>query len=177
MVCRERKQLRLRHFDYGQNGYYFITICTKDRLCVFGKIADQEICLSEIGQIVQFCWLDIPNHFPNVFVDEYIIMPNHIHGIIGIDNNDNAGNADLRSLQKYDRTKMLLPKIIHGFKSSVTRIVNRSIKQTNFQWQKSYYERIIQNQETLIKIQNYIKKNPYQWEIDKNNPNQKLQEG
>lgn len=76
--------IRLKNYDYSSNGYYFITICTKNRVHYFGKIIDQKMELSEIGKIAHKCWLEIPNHFPFVVLDESIIMPDHIHGIVVI---------------------------------------------------------------------------------------------
>ena len=80
---------RLQNWDYSSNGYYFVTVCTKDKKEFFGEIANNEMCFSEIGKIVQKYWLEIPNHFPFVMLDEYKIMPNHVHGIVIIKNTDN----------------------------------------------------------------------------------------
>ena len=112
--------------------------------------------------------------------DEFIIMPNHVHGIIIIDNipvekaHNNVGNADLRSLQcleqQNNRSKMYLSKVIHGFKSSVTRTVRKRWSNKNFGWQKSFYEHIIRNDEDLFHTRRYIQDNPAQWALDKNNP-------
>lgn len=122
------KRNRLEFYDYSQNGYYFVTICTKDRAIWFGNIENEKMVLSKIGVIVQRCWMEITTHFQNVTLDEYVIMPNHVHGIIIINDNDvRAANcasvraADLRPLHSKDQSKMLLSKIIHGFKSSTTR--------------------------------------------------------
>jgi len=78
---------RLKNWNYGKNGYYFVTICIKNCECVFGNVNDKKMILSEIGRIAEKFWLEIPTHFPFVKLDEFIIMPNHIHGIIIIDNN------------------------------------------------------------------------------------------
>jgi putative transposase len=80
-----RKNLRLSNFDYAQNGAYFITIVTEGRMCLFGEVVNGEMVLNEVGLIVQKAWDEIPNHFPNVTCDTYVIMPNHIHGIIVIE--------------------------------------------------------------------------------------------
>jgi REP element-mobilizing transposase RayT len=78
---------RLRHYDYSQNGYYFVTICADDRIPYFGEVVHDEMRLSEIGKYAHQCWLDIPEHFPFVVPDEFVIMPNHVHGIVVIDKN------------------------------------------------------------------------------------------
>jgi REP element-mobilizing transposase RayT len=105
--------------------------------------------------------LDIPKHFLNVELGEFIVMPNHLHGIINI-----VGDADLRPLQ--DRSKMSLSKIIHGFKSSVSRSVNRIDSRINFAWQRSFYDHVIRADESLVKISEYIIGNPGNWERDEN---------
>jgi REP element-mobilizing transposase RayT len=77
-----RRSIRLKGYDYTQAGAYFITIVTKDRACLFGRIVDGEMRLSHVGHIVRACWLAIPDHFPHAMVDEFVVMPNHVHGII-----------------------------------------------------------------------------------------------
>lgn len=194
---KNRKPNRLRNYDYSQNGMYFITVCTKNRFECFGEIKNGEMVLNELGKIAEKCYLEIPNHFPDVFPDEFVIMPNHIHAIIEINvgnaemrsgtngnikinrnadprskiknNGKTNRNARVRSLQN-DRTKMLLSKIIHGFKASATKEINR-MKNYNidFQWQKSFYDHIIRNEISLNKIREYIQTNPVMWERDRNN--------
>lgn len=100
MINRHRKSNRLKNFDYSSTGYYFVTICTKNKEEYFGDIVNNKINLNKYGQIAKQCWLNIPKHFPNVLFDEFLIMPNHIHGIIVIRNtNHSVGNAYMRSLQ------------------------------------------------------------------------------
>jgi len=77
-----RRSIRLKGYDYSQNGAYFVTICTHNRECLFGKIVDGEMCINEWGKIAKRCWLEIPQHYPNVSLDEFVIMPNHIYGIL-----------------------------------------------------------------------------------------------
>jgi len=167
-----RKLNRLIDYNYSNPSDYFITICTKNRMCLFGYMENEIMNLNGFGKIVKKCWLEIPDHFNNIYLDEYIIMPNHIHGIITIlgDENDNnrIGNADLRSLR--DRTKMLLPKIIHGFKSSVTRKINKKYNNSHEIWQKSYYDHIIRSEKSLNNIRDYTINNPVMWNEDRNNP-------
>lgn len=163
-----------------------MTICTREREYFLGEIENDRNILKKTGMMVEKCWVDIPKHFIGTKLDEYMIMPNHIHGILiisGVVGNagfkvgnadSKVGNADLRSLRKdnnlrllkmleYDRTKMYLSRIIHGFKSSVSRIVGRPI------WQKSFYDRIIRNEIEYEKIREYIRMNPEMWERDRNN--------
>jgi REP element-mobilizing transposase RayT len=81
---RHRRSVRLQDYDYSQSGAYFVTICTQERTCMFGKIVDGAMQLNDAGIIVDQCWLNIPNHFPQVDLDAFIVMPNHVHGIIVI---------------------------------------------------------------------------------------------
>ena len=167
MNNRNRKPNRLQHYDYSQAGYYLITICTQDKVNYFGEIEKARMQLNEIGQIATDCWRTIPEHFHNTALDEFVVMPNHIHGIVII-----VGNAGLRSLpqrctqRQTDRSKMYLSKIIHGFKSSVTRMVR---KRHSFGWQKSFYDHVIRNDEDLYRVRAYIQNNPLNWELDRDN--------
>lgn len=173
MKYKNREKNRLQNYDYSQNGIYFITICTKEKEELFGKVENGEINLNELGEIVEKCYLEIPKHFDSVYLDQYVIMPNHIHGIIEI---NQVGNAYMRSVN-IDRTKMLLSKIIQGFKAAVTRIENgfgnKKMKERVYAfptiWQKSFYDNIIRNEISLNKIREYIINNPKVWDRDRNN--------
>jgi REP element-mobilizing transposase RayT len=121
--------------------------------------------LNEYGKIVQRCWLEIPQHFPNVRLDEFIIMPNHIHGIIVI--NNDVGVQNFEPLQnKYQK---IIPRsigsIVRGFKIGVTKWFREN---TNIYtvWQRNYYEHIIRNEKELNEIRKYIINNPLKWELD-----------
>lgn len=181
LLINERKPNRLKGYDYNRQGYYYITICTKNQLNFFGEISDNIMHLSQTGEIANRFWIAIPEHFINIELDEFVIMPNHIHGIIIVNNdagNNDVGNADLRflhtddhpihtsSVDDYDRTKMVVSKIIHGFKSSVTREIRRQLNDFNFAWQKSYYDHIIHDEDDLNRIREYISNNPSKWETD-----------
>ena len=160
----QRKSLRLKDYDYNQDWYYFVTICTKNREHFFWNIFDDKMVLNDYGKIIHKCLKDISIHFPYTEIDEYIVMPNHVHAIIII---HGVGNADLRSLQ--DRTKMWLSKIIHGIKSSCTREIRKDYGNYEFAWQKSFYDMIIRNENQLLKAQQYICDNPKNWDTDTNN--------
>ena len=159
-----RRPNRLQDYDYSQTGYYLVTICARDRVNYFGGIEKGQMRLNEIGQIVTDCWWAIPEHFHNATLDEFVVMPNHIHGVVII-----VGNADLRSLPHANRSKMYLSKIVHGFKSSVTRTVRKRWGNHSFGWQKSFYDHVIRNDEDLYRVRAYIQNNPLDWELDKNN--------
>jgi putative transposase len=168
----DRKRNRSKNHDYSADGHYFVTICTQDRIKFFGEIRNGKMVLNKFGEIAEKCWQEIPSHFDNVKSDVFIIMPNHVHGIVTMRNgNASVGNADLRSLpstrsipdhlpEKPDRTKMTLSKIIHGFKSSTTRRINGIQNKLFFAWQKSFHDHIIHNKKELDNIRKYISENP-----------------
>jgi len=136
----------------------------------FGEIADEKIELSQMGKIAEKCWLEIPNHFPEVRLDEFVIMPNHVHGIIVIF--QKAGDPNMLSRfsdQVSDRSKMYLSKVVQAFKSSVTRKINQNQSSEYFAWQKSFYDHIINHQKELDQTRRYILDNPIQWPIDNEN--------
>ncbi len=161
---KNRKKIRLPDYNYSSCGGYFVTICTKNKRYLFGDIIDGCIELSKIGIIIKDCWLNIPKHFEEVLLDEYVIMPNHIHGIIFIHKGIQEDSGEKRSAQR-------LFNLIGSFKSVCTKFVNKNISGNNFMWQKSFYEHVIRNDQDLYKIQEYIVNNPLQWEIDELNIN------
>jgi len=166
MPISHRKTNRLKDYDYSQPWWYYITICTKDKIEWFGEIKKGKIKLNQYGEIAYQYWEDIPKHFPNVELNEYIIMPNHIHGIVIL--NPFVGVADLRPLRRNNRNQMLLSKVIHGYKSSVTRTINKIPDNVKFQWQRSFYDHIIRTEYSCAKIREYITNNPLRWDYDQN---------
>lgn len=129
--------------------------------------------LSKVGITANDLWLSIPNHYQKTSLDEFVIMPNHIHGIIIIQKSDvNLRNEDIRSLQTkcwHGAKSGSLSSIVRGFKIGVTnRCRQNGIE--NFSWQKSFYDHIIRNDKSFNDIRDYIRNNPLKWEIDKNNP-------
>jgi REP element-mobilizing transposase RayT len=164
---RERKSTRLRNYDYSKSGYYFITICTKNGEEWFGRIEDGKMIVNPYGEVARSFWIQIRDHFKEVGIDEFLVMPNHLHGILIIEE-IMVGNAYMRSLQ--DRTKMLLSKVIQQYKSSVSRIIHLSKNNISFQWQRSFYDHVIRNEIELSRIRDYIQNNPLKWDLDRENP-------
>ena len=166
---------RLKEWDYSSSAYYFITICTKYRKVFLGRVVRENIELSEIGEICNSYWSEIPKHFRNATLDEYIVMPNHIHGILIIDNptvetRHGVPLQDGTFTNKFSKPiSGSLSVIINQYKSSVTRWC-RNNGYNNFGWQRRFYEHIIRNEKSLNKIREYIKYNPLKWEFDKYNP-------
>lgn len=200
--------VRLKSWDYGWNGVYFVTICTHDRKCYFGKIlesgidefvdivetqnlaslrsnsdgkigsnTDAKMHLSKIGKMAQTSWLEIPYHFPFVKLGEFIVMPNHVHGIIIIDKDNDArdkvGSQNIVSqrtgkqkpLNKFGPQSKNLPSIIRGFKIGVTKSARKI--DPDFKWQPKYYDHVVRDRVSYNRISEYIRNNPSKWYNDK----------
>jgi putative transposase len=171
-----QKQYRLKNYDYSQNGAYFITICTKNRIDHFGKIENEEMRLSEIGEIAKHFWEEIPNSFTNVQLDQFVVMPNHIHGIIMLLNNGNnnfnmqeekdiqsaAGLSSRVHSNIHPLIKNSISSIINHYKGNVKRWCNKS-GYDEFFWQARFYDHIIRNEKSLNNIREYIFYNPIKW--------------
>lgn len=173
---------RLRNWDYSSSGAYFITICTQNRIQYFGKINKGKMLLSETGKIADKYWREIPNHFTNTRLDEYIIMPNHIHGIIKIDHGDPiiplvptvapmVETPESGVSTKTVTKKPTLGIIINQFKRICTLTTHK--KDIPFAWQSRFYDHIIRDDISLHKIREYIKNNTINWDSDEENPTSK----
>jgi REP element-mobilizing transposase RayT len=171
-----RRSIRLPDYDYSQPGAYFITIVTYQRECLFGEITDGEMHLSVMGQIAKENWCAIPEHFPYAGWGAYVVMPNHVHGIIIIHENGLATNSSPAvGASHWDAPTPNGPKrgsigaIIGSYKMSVTRRIQREYNATGI-WQRNYYERIIRNDEEHDRICLYIESNVANWARDDENP-------
>ena len=179
-----RRSIRLKGYDYGQAGLYFITICCQDRICRFGQVENGKMKLNEFGEIAHNEWLNTPKIRPNVKLGEFVIMPNHIHGIIEI--HDRGESHSPKTKESHERKGVCKtpphhtphhtqpPKspsnnigaIVRGYKSSVTRQIN-TLGFNEKLWQRNYYEHIIQDERAFQNISEYIKNNPAKWGGDK----------
>ncbi len=167
-----RRSSRLPGYDYSQAGMYFVTICTNQKECLFGEIIDGEMRLNECGEIVGKRWNEIPLHYPNVKLDECVIMPNHVHGIIALENSRLVGAQHAAPLQNINVAPGSLGAIVRSFKSAVTKRINEIGSMTGITiWQRNYHEHIIRDEKSLNQIREYIVNNPAQWEMDNENPN------
>jgi REP element-mobilizing transposase RayT len=161
----KRKSIRLKEYNYSQPGEYFVTICTQGHEYTFGKIIDGEMQLSKVGKVVKECWEKIPAHFKNAELDSYIIMPNHLHGIIIICECNSRGEVTSPLHMP------MLGQIIAYFKYQSTKLVNEMYGTPGKKcWQRNYYDRIIRNEKELNTIRDYIANNIVTWVPDKENP-------
>jgi len=166
---------RLQNWDYSSNGYYFVTICTKDRKHYFGEITNNEMRLSEIGKIAQKYWLEIPNHFLFVILNEYKIMPNHIHGILIINKMVSVVpivetpklGVSTDNIKTNNWKSGCLGAIINQYKRICTIQIRK--KNINFSWQLRFYDHIIRDEKSFNLIKKYIKDNSLNWDSDRNN--------
>ena len=170
-----RRSIRLRGWDYTRPGTYFVTLCVQNRACLFGNIVNGHMHLNAAGMIVRKCWHDIPDHFPMVELDEYVVMPNHVHGIIAINRMGPpvGANNDLplpeRPQQPNTGTSRTLGSVVRGFKIGVTKWF-RANTDVQTVWQRNYYENIIRTGRDLNRIRRYISDNPRKWNLDCENP-------
>jgi putative transposase len=169
-----RRSIRLKGYDYSQAGAYFLTVCSWNKECLFGEIKDGEILLNEYGEIGMKCWDTIPDHFPHFKTDEFIIMPNHVHGIVFMVGARHAVPLQTIAEQFAKPVPGSLPTMIRSFKSSVTKQINQ-IRNTPGTpvWQRNYYEHIIRDDRELQAIREYIRYNPLKWNEDEENPEMK----
>ena len=177
-----RHSIRLKGHDYAQPGAYFVTVCTYQRECLLGQIEPGQVVLSDAGEIARSVWNGLPNRFPSVGLDEYVIMPNHVHGIVLV------GAQFIAPNPKEGPTNHVpaLGEIIRAYKATVTRLVRRrddgatnmgptnkgvmNRAPTGFGWQRGFHEHIIPNEAELAGIREYIVGNPARWDEDENNP-------
>jgi REP element-mobilizing transposase RayT len=172
-----RKSIRIKKYDYSGVGCYFVTICAKKKIKYFGKIIDGKMVLNLFGRIVFDEWIKTKSIRGDVELDEFVVMPNHVHGIViirrGVSNTPNTV-SQYGGVWQYAPTEFQSPSnnlgaIIRGFKSASTKQTNQQKINIIFQWQRNYYERIIRNENELNKIRKYIIENPIKWETEKDN--------
>ncbi len=172
---KNRKSFRLQTWDYGKDGAYFITICTKNKVQYFGEITEKKVYLNEIGSLAEKYWLEIPTQFPYVKLSDFVIMPDHMHGILIIDKSvvNIAGARLIAPLRKPHQTGGFAGDKNPMFHQNISRVCRwykgrcafeiRKIN-PNFEWQSLFYDQIIWDNKLFEKIQWYIKNNPAKWE-------------
>jgi len=169
-----RRSVRLAGFDYLQPGDYFVTICTKNRVCIFGEVTNCDVQLSPVGEIVNQDWIAVPNHYSNVKLDAFRLMPNHIHGIVTIKERTKTKIKDSKHQKGDKRPAHSLSSLVCSYKSGVTnRLHGAGYFPRKSIWQSRFYDHIIRDDVSLYMIRQYIELNPLMWEFDMENPRAK----
>ncbi len=191
----KRQSMRLKGYYYSQHDMYFVTICTQNRECLFGDVMDGSMKLNDAGKLVRKWWTGSTDRFRGIELDEYVIMPNHFHGIIRITSDNCRGEVtspctpdtpktggvpceqqdgetyEMKGGETPPLRKPTIGQIIAYFKYQTTRQINQFRNSTGIPvWQRNYHDRIIRNEKELMKIREYIRNNPMQWDRDKENP-------
>ena len=165
-----RRSIRIKDYDYSREGLYFITICTFNHERLFGYVDNEKMVLGKFGNIAYNEWLQTGEMRKNILLQEFVIMPNHMHGIIEINDSNCMGTMTrANTMEQFGKpTSNTVPTIIRGFKSTVTKQIN-IIRNTPGQsvWQRSYYEHVIRNEKSYNRISEYIRYNPEKWLKDK----------
>ena len=152
-----RRSIRLPHFNYASAGVYFVTICVQDRMPLLGTIAEETMRQNDAGVMAQTAWEELADHYPGVGVDAFAVMPNHVHGLITLSDDNTLGVA------------LTLSEVVQRWKSWTTTLYRRGVNEQNWQpfparlWQKNYYERIVRDEKECQTYRDYIQKNPSKW--------------
>jgi putative transposase len=159
-----RRSIRLKGYDYAQEGTYFVTICVEGRRCLFGEVADDgTMCLNDCGQAVSESWLWLAQQYPHVQLDEFVVMPNHLHGLLTLTN-------FLGSSLRIDGRRPL-GQIVGAFKTVSTKRLKLLLGRPDSKiWQRNYYEYVVRHERALERIRAYIFDNPASWQQDKLHP-------
>jgi putative transposase len=148
---------RLSKYDYSEPGFYFVTICTMQHRLVLGTIADGQVCLKRPGQVAESVWMTLPRRFAHVKLDDYVIMPNHMHGIIELTDVDGMHSG----------TRVPLWEIVRAFKAVATYQLHHEEGNKQFAWEDNFYDTVIRTEAALQQFRRYIQENPMRWMEDK----------
>jgi len=186
-AIQHRRSIRLKDYDYSQPGAYFITMCTRGGALIFGDMDGEEVRLNEVGKMLYSLWADIPSAYPPADIDVFIVMPNHLHGIIVLPDTTEVRRGEagmgtkvpVSETPSTDEDAMSIDYLVGRVKSlainrywDVLRSKGRSSAHVKL-WHRDYYEHVIRNEDELARIREYITNNPLQWSLDRENPNRK----
>ena len=168
-----RRATRLRDHDYSAPCAYFVTMCTQNRLLLFGRVIGDKMAANRLGSIVEDCWTRLPDHYDNVSLDAFILMPNHVHGVINIEDKPTVVGAGFKPALAAALASKLsgVPEIVRAFKTFSARRINemRASPGTPV-WQRGYYDHVIRTESELDRVRTYIVDNPRKWSEDADNP-------
>ncbi len=173
-----RGSMRASWWDYAGHGTYFVTICVQHRLMLFGDVVDGHLHLLPAGQMIADSWTALPEHFPDIGIDCYVVMPNHLHGIIIVphDRRSTVGDKESSAAPIAGTNDGSLGRIIQGFKSRTTVAYGRGVREQGWEpfdgrlWQRNYYDHIIRDSAEMDRVRAYIERNPARWANDAENP-------
>jgi putative transposase len=168
------RPMRLNGRDYSAPGLYFVTICASQKRCVLGRVENKRVELTVLGRITRESWIAIPLHFPRVNLHSFVIMPNHVHGIIEIVKAGPAQHAARLQGRQPSASQYLtsgsLSVIVRSFKAEVSRRGREELLYQGRIWQPNYYDRVIRDGREFADASRYILENPQNWERDLENP-------
>ena len=170
-----RRRMRLEGYDYSTPGAYFVTACTQDRRPLFGRVIDGRMAANPLGTVVEDCWDELPDHYDSLALDAFILMPNHVHGVILLQdepNNTSVGAGLQPAIPRNDAARRHgLPEIVRAFKTFSARKINRMRASTGASvWQRGFYDHVIRDEDELDRVRTYILDNPRKWSEDPDNP-------
>ena len=169
-----RRSIRLPGYDYTSPGYYFVTLCTSGRFCMFGDVVDDVVVLNDLGRIAEEEWQASTGLRKEIELDRYVVMPNHLHGLVFFRSQNPLPEegADPAAQPCQRRPRRSLGSFIAGFKSAVTRRINRRRSSAGGRvWQRNYWEHVVRSERALDAIRRYIDNNPARWSFDRYHPN------
>lgn len=162
-----RKPLRLKNYAYSTGGSYYVTLCTKNKITYFGEIIAAKMMLNDFGKIAEYYWKQIVEYYDHIVLDEFVIMPNHLHGIIIICDDAVTGRCPVTTNSAMGKVRYgILSKVVNSYKGIVTKTINNTNTNLKFTCQRSFYDHIIRNEDSLAKIREYTKNNPLKWYLD-----------
>jgi len=161
-----RRSIRLRRYNYSQSGNYFFTLCVVGHKSILGQVVDFEMQCNRGGDAVRSVWLELPVRFPTIQLDAFVVMPNHVHGILFFRPLAAAGAASSAPT----KSALILGLVLRAFKSLSAASVKRTLHRTGPVWQRNYYEHIVRSAKDLDAVRLYIAQNPMQWLNDRENP-------
>ena len=150
---------RLNKYDYSQPGYYFVTVCVRNKVNYFGEIKNRQMVLNEYGAVAAVYWQKISDYYCSVKLDEWAIMPNHIHGIIVLSGTEHCSVPTTKK-------SVSLSQIVKSFKDVTVKHIRSEFSDICFAWQRSFYDHIIRDESSLSRMREYIANNPAQWDLD-----------
>ena len=165
MNQRRRKSNRLEGYDYSQAGCYFVTVCVQDMQCLFGEIVEGRMVLNEAGEIVNARWQWLFERYDYVELDDYVVMPNHLHGILIIQHRRDRSRPVPTDALKIKS----LSELVGAFKTTSSKHIRENAL-VSFKWQRSFYDHVIRDDDDLKRIREYIQNNPLEWALDEENP-------